>query len=354
MGTTSADTLLARYIECTDKHESEALIEALAVEHAQPSIRKIVRYKLGFQAGSETQDIEDVSGEVMVELLTRLQAMKEGAAGGIESFSAYTAVAAYHACNEYLRRKYPNRHRLKNRLRYLLNNEKKLALWETSGDWICGLSQWRLTGTAPAPSDRVSRWRELLHDLPHGPSSSHPADLLAAVFERLRGPVEFDELVEIMAWLWGVEDVVAVPESSAREVESADAGVAQRLELTQWLARLWAEIRELPQAQRTALLLNLRSDPGGPAVHLLPITGTAGIPEIADALGLTPEELAEIWNSLPLEDLAVAARMGLTRQQVINLRKSARERLSRRVGSKYLLPKVSNMGPKLPSNQVTR
>jgi hypothetical protein len=38
-----------------------------------------------------------------------------------------------------------------------------------------------------------------------------------------------------------------------------------------------------------------------------------------------------------LDDLAVAALLGVTRQQVINLRKSARERLIRRIGGKYRL-----------------
>jgi len=55
----------------------------------------------------------------MVELIGRLRAIKQPEQlEAIGSFSGYTAVTAYHACNEYLRRKYPNRHRLKNRLRY--------------------------------------------------------------------------------------------------------------------------------------------------------------------------------------------------------------------------------------------
>src|SRR5262249_7079822 len=162
--------------------------------------RRIVRYKLAFQGRSETQDVEDVSGEVMVELIARLQAMKNGGnREAIGSFAGYTAVASYHACNEYLRRKYPNRHRLKNRLRYLLNNEKKFAIWEDErSEWMCGLRKWQ-PGTAPAPAERVAQWREVLGDLPHG-QTSRPAEFLAVVFEKLRGPVEFDELVDIMAW----------------------------------------------------------------------------------------------------------------------------------------------------------
>jgi hypothetical protein len=46
---------------------------------------------------------------------------------------------------------------------------------------------------------------------------------------------------------------------------------------------------------------------------------------------MTKEEFAEIWNHLPLDDNRIAEILNLTRQQVINLRKSARERLARRM-----------------------
>jgi RNA polymerase sigma factor (sigma-70 family) len=314
------------------------LLEELIVEHAQPGIRKVVRYKLAFQGRAEAQDVEDVAGEVMLELIARLRTMKGSAqADAIGSFSGYTAVAAYHACNEYLRRKYPNRHRLKNRLRYLLNTETRFAIWESeAAEWLCGLSAWRKKAIAPASSERISRWRDLLEDLPHG-QKLRPADLLTRVFERIGAPIPFDEAVEMMAWLWGVDDPAAVSEAKALEIESGETDPGTRIELSRWLAELWGQIRELPRPQRVALLLNLRSAPDTPAAVLLPVTGTATIPEIAETLGFAPEDFASIWNSLPLEDLAIAEKLGLTRQQVINLRKSARERLIRRLGGKYHL-----------------
>jgi hypothetical protein len=63
----------------------------------------------------------------------------------------------------------------------------------------------------------------------------------------------------------------------------------------------------------------------------------ASIRTIGETLELPPEAFAGLWNSLPLDDLAIAALLGVTRQQVINLRKSARERLIRRIGGKYRL-----------------
>jgi hypothetical protein len=79
-------------------------------------------------------------------------------------------------------------------------------------------------------------------------------------------------------------------------------------------------------------LLNLK-DPGTGAgcITLFPVTGIASVRQIAAALELTAEEFAAIWNELPLEDARIAELLGLTRQQVINARKSGRERLARRL-----------------------
>src|SRR5690242_5049462 len=145
MATTPANVLLQEFIECSDPERADALLETLVVEHAGPTIHKIVRYKLAFQGAAEAQDAEDVSSEVMVELLSRLKVIRESGGDSIGAFSGYAAVAAYHACNEYLRRKYPNRHRLKTRLRYLLSNEKGLAIWEDSeAEWLCGFARWQV------------------------------------------------------------------------------------------------------------------------------------------------------------------------------------------------------------------
>jgi len=94
---------------------------------------------------------------------------------------------------------------------------------------------------------------------------------------------------------------------------------------------LWNEVLELPPKQRAALLLNLRDAAGRNALEILVFTNIASIDAIANATGITPEKLSEIWNELPLNDKAIASTLGQTRQQIINLRKSARERLARRI-----------------------
>ena len=336
---TPVDDLLRQFIECNDAARAESMLEELVTGHALPGIRRVVRYKLAFQGRAEAQDIEDVSSDVMLELLGRLREMKAKPAEElIGSFAGYTAVAAYHACNEYLRRKYPNRHRLKTRLRYLLNHDARFAIWDNGfATWLCGVQEWRRDEAACALAESVGNARELLADLPRGPNASHPAELLVEIFRRFGAPVGFDDLVGIVAFLWGVDDPVAAPEHSARDVESGEIDPVHRLELSRWLTELWVQIRELPRSQRVALLLNLRAGDSTPALAMLPLTGIAGMGEIGEVLGFGVEEFTVLWNRLPLEDLAIAELLGVTRQQVINLRKSARERLTRRIGGKYRL-----------------
>jgi hypothetical protein len=97
---------------------------------------------------------------------------------------------------------------------------------------------------------------------------------------------------------------------------------------------LWREIEQLPPRQRAALLLNLREAGGGSAIPLITVTGLATSERIAELTGIPAGELASIWNQLPLDDNTIASRLGATRQQVINLRKCARERLARRLSKR--------------------
>jgi hypothetical protein len=53
--------------------------------------------------------------------------------------------------------------------------------------------------------------------------------------------------------------------------------------------------------------------------------------QLADVLEISADRFAQLWNDLPLEDARIAELLGLTRQQVINARKSGRERLTRRL-----------------------
>jgi DNA-directed RNA polymerase specialized sigma subunit len=170
------------------------------------------------------------------------------------------------------------------------------------------------------------------------PASADLIDLLAAILEAAEGAIELDEVVSFVAALQGVRPLAEQSESETEDgtrqradVADPRADVAAEVNHRLYLEHLWREINDLPPRQRLALLLNLRDAQGRDVIALLPITGVASLRQIATTLEIPAEEFAALWNDLPMDDARIAERLGLTRQQVINLRKSARERLMRRM-----------------------
>jgi hypothetical protein len=106
--------------------------------------------------------------------------------------------------------------------------------------------------------------------------------------------------------------------------------VETRLTQRDWIRELWGEIGLLPLPQRISLLLSMRDDDGNSGLILFPMVGVASLRQIAMGLAMPAEDLARLWACLPLNDQRIGEHLRLDRQRVINLRKSARERLSRR------------------------
>ena len=339
--TTETDGLLLPFLRAEGEVERERLLALLVEEQAAPVVRGVVKSKLRVSLSpsdgrEENQDALELFGDVCADLVAELRALHADGARSVTNFRNYVAGVAFNACYRHLRRKYPQRHSLKTRVRYLLTHHADFALWETGGhEHLCGPAAWRGRGDASAA----------VEDLPHhvrarlrGTDAARLplAEVLTHVFELARSPLELDELVNVVAELTGVSERKAREEETddgraAEQIADARAGVDEEFDQRLYVARLWAEVRELPVNQRAALLLNLRDAQGRDLLALLPYTGTASVRQIAEALDIPAAEFAKLWNELPLEDKAIAERLGLTRQQVINLRKSARARLGRRL-----------------------
>ncbi len=319
MGPTETELLLG-YLDARDAAREDELLAALVFAHASPVIRRTVRRRL---MTSPEQDREDVAGDVTLDLVSRLKRLKQVGDAPIERFGAYVAVAAHNRCDRYLRQRYPQRHKLKNRLRYLLAKIPQFALWEdVERGWVCGRASWRERPPMPLDPELVGRL---------GARGRPPEQILTALFDQIGGPVDFDALTGFFALFWGVQDSVSplefVEHAMAARQPGADAVLMQK----QSLEKLWSEIEDLPAGQRAALLLNLRDATGGSAVWLLPQAGIASVRRIAEMAGIAAPEFADLWRRLPLSDLEIAERLELGRQQVINLRQAARQRLGRRM-----------------------
>jgi len=303
---------------------AEHEIEKLIVEKAQPLIAAVLARHSRSRTGLTPEDANDIAATINLRLLTKLRGVARYADDAIQDVEKYVATLTYNAINDHLRRAFPARARLKNRLRYALTHDARLALWSSEGTLVCGLGALR---------DSPTRLSEVPIDSARAPkvvlNRDRPADALAAIFAHVGHPVEFEAIVAFAADVWHVTDVQSAGGGLAGSPSAI--GTADHLEMREYVRALWSEIRQLRPMQRKALLLNLRSGETVNVISLVVLTGIAPFDEVAATLEMAPEDLAEIWNSLPLDDLRIAAMLDVSRQKVINLRKSARDRLARRM-----------------------
>ena len=323
-----SDPILRAMTATADEESQRHELESLIVEHALPTMRTVIRRFAGANSIVPHAEIEEITATVSLQLVRRLRAGDSLEEDAIHDFEGYVATLTYRTIYDVLRERYPERTRLKNRLRYLLTHDARFALWTTKDGMACGLAEWK---------GRTDTMNGLFH-LREAPSAAardqrRPAEAVAAIFACAGRPLPLESLVRIAAELWQIVDE-RIPHD---EIELADPlpPHASRFENTQMVEVLWKEIQRLPALQRVALLLNLRDPSGMNAMALFVVLGVASSAEIADAVGVTAAELAAMWSSLPLDDLTIAARLGLTRQQIINLRRSARERLARHTRPDY-------------------
>lgn len=310
------DRIVELFLATTDEGGSEEVLGELLAFHAAPLIRGIVSRRLGLSSS----DADDLVSQVMLQLMVRLrQGRADGSLDAIDGFASYVANAAYHACDHYLRRRNPARWRLRNRLRYVLEHDRLFTIWKTvEGMWLCGLAEWRSrTQTGSRPQDG---------SIVIGPKQSG-RDLLLHIFSLSNGPLELSTLVDLAGTAWRVPLYEAGDSRELEQVRDPRPTVDAEIEQSRKAKQAWEHISELPLRQRQALLLNLKSD----AMSLFVITGTASLRRIAESLEMSAETFATLWNELPLPDNEIAARLGCTRQQVINLRMAARKRLANRM-----------------------
>ena len=316
------DPLLAPLAVTASGEEADLFLSKLITTHAQPVIRAIIRYKLGFpsQDAARHPDAEDLHQESVLQLTSELQKFRQSPSSHpISDVRALAAVIAHRVCSRWMRRLFPERHALKNRLYYLLTHRRQFAAWrDKNGSLVAGRADWKSRDVAPVRSlfDTSRLKVETLESA------------LESIFSQVRGPLEFDSLVGVLAPLFTIERRTEEPSESTM---SPEPDPAWRAEKRIFLERLWEELRALPRHQRVALLLNLRDSNGSSCIELFPITGVATMRQLASTLEMPAERLAELWNDLPIDDARIAELLQLTRQQVINARKSGRERLTRQL-----------------------
>src|SRR5215813_4548663 len=197
------DALLMPYIHAVDEADSESLLAALVSAYVEPVIRQVIGSKMRVRfdrwgRASHNPDAEDLYNDTLVQLLARLKECKTNLVeNAIGNLRGYVAVISHHTWYEYLRLKYPQRHNLKNKLRYFLTHQSGLAVWENeSGDLLSGFATWREQTKARMRSDRL---QQLLDDPPTALQSVLPrgdfqhanlSDLVVAIFNHTNHPIK--------------------------------------------------------------------------------------------------------------------------------------------------------------------
>ena len=330
--------LLLLFANAADENESQTLLERLVFECSELVIHKIIEHKLNVSSSGagtykESQDIEDIHGDVNLRLVARLNALRADRDGeAIDNFVGYVAAMTRNAVHDYLRRKYPQRHSLENRIRYFLTHQQRFALWESNAkEFVCGFADWKQDKTALARRCPIQDLREAFEGFVHGDAfgqdlrlePSKLAGALTVLFERIRKPVRLNDLINVLGERLGIKDQ---PSQSEQHFPDIPASIPNELEQRSYLQSVWTEICQLPPMQRAALLLTMQD------VSLFELTGVASVRQLAEVLNMNVEDLAALWNRLPLDDAGAAKLLGIDkRQRVINLRKAARARLARRM-----------------------
>lgn len=320
--------------------ESAAERDALGIlmDQVTPVIEGVIHGKAG--AVVSASERTELFSEAVLQVIRKLQEVKFGPPRQpITNFKGYAAVTAFHVVHAYFRRAHPERRRLRNRIRHVVRQSTSFALWQSqSGQFVCGRAEWAGTVSGECSEDDLDRipalWPPLSVTWNDGVGRPQIERALDHVFEHARKPVELERLVEKAAELFGLPmsptqsaSVERTEKSPVDETASIESSLVYRSALIE----VWREVDLLPPRQRMALLLGLRDENGSAIASLLILLRIVTFDELAAAVELSSDELTSIWDDLPLPDLAIAERLGLTRQQVINLRKSARERLGRRL-----------------------
>ena len=313
-------------------------LSILCETEIEPVIKRFICAKLHTSLrqsddSQNNQDALELAGEAKLLVLQKLQ--HSNGLEPIRDLEAYVKTVTANVINQYLRRKYPRRLSLKNQFRYVFTHHPKLSIWRTDEHrWVCGHSG-HLAESRPASTIRFSdeQLRELRTRIEsdRDNAESNILSLTFAVLEIQDGPVFLDELVSLACEVLNIVEPAEVPqpENVTEPMTSREGTAHETLEDEEFAGRMWAAILELPPRHRIALLLNFKDDSEN-LIMMLPTMRAASMRDIADALGFGHKEFAGLMGQLPWDDKRIAEHVGITRQQVINLRQSARQMLRRK------------------------
>ena len=140
------DALLTPLLHETSDEQADELLSHLITTHAEPVIKNVIRFKLRLSSYRESQraDADDIHQEAVLQLVTQLQRFRKAPDGNpITDMRGMAAVIAHRTCARWMRRQFPERNAVKNRLHYLLTRQRGLSLWQHDDKVVAGFAAWQ-------------------------------------------------------------------------------------------------------------------------------------------------------------------------------------------------------------------
>ena len=325
------------------------MLDELILAHSAPLIRKVLRQRLSLYishsgTNPNNPDAEDLYHEIIARLLQRLNDwIAHPDDHPINNYRNLVITITVNACNDYLRGKSPARARLKNSLRDLLLRHRDFKTWKGENrKQLCGFRSWNGQSNSSEASELI---RQLLENpetfqfdqFPKGNIQSVPLPILVTeIFKWVGGPIEMDALAELLVLLLDVkeqpvESIEQSNETSGRQFEDSTIRNDLRLQGKETLKKLWDEIKQLPPEQRDVIRLSLEDENGNDLWSILVAADVITLPQLAADLGLSNEELMNLWEKTPMDSPTLANHLGTTRSQINKWRFRAMRRLRERM-----------------------
>jgi RNA polymerase sigma factor (sigma-70 family) len=343
------DSILQYLLDSKDEADRKRLLDELILIQSAPLVRKVLRQRLSLYishsgTNPNNPDAEDLYHEIIARLLQRLNEwIAHPDDHQIKNYRNLVITITVNACNDYLRVKSPARARLKNSLRELLLRHQDFKTWKGKNrEQLCGFHFWSGRSNSPDASERLGQLEENPETFAAAvfPGENLQSVLLprlvAEIFKWVGGPIEMEALAGLLVILLEVrEQPVESIEQSVESLSRQFAGSAisddRRLEAQEILKKLWDEIKLLPPEQRDTICLSLADDNGNDLWNILVKAGAVTLPQLAADLGLTIEQLMDLWEKVPMDGVTLAAHLGATRSQVNKWRFRAMQRLRERL-----------------------
>jgi DNA-directed RNA polymerase specialized sigma24 family protein len=330
--------LLLHLLNARDEHERRQCLDQLLTIHVAPIIKGVLLKQLGFYVSvggkaGHNRDAEDLFQEAMTRIRQRLSGPPPSLLT-IENCESYFGRVVSNVCMDFLRAKSPARTRLKNNLRDLFRHYGVLASWQTGDEILCGFAAWQNTQSRRELADdteleafQLARFaREEVRDLPL-------ARIVCELFDWIGAPVEFDDLVTMVARLQNINDQ---PLESLNKYFADNSEVhfpgsihsnSSDVEITELLRRLWNGVKRLPAPLRDTFVFLFQDQNGQDLFTLLLAAGVVSWKELAEGMGRSVVEIAKLRRRMPMDRAMLESELQASRTNVDNWKLLALRRL---------------------------